>query len=68
MKSVYGQTLTGFCYTQLTDIFQEQNGLLYADRSPKVDPAIIAKILKDGLDGWRTSQKASPPEGEAETA
>ena len=28
--------LAGFCYTQLTDTFQEQNGLLYMDRSPKV--------------------------------
>ena len=68
MKSVYGKTLTGFCYTQLTDTFQEQNGLLYADRSPKVDPAIIASILKDGLDGWRVSHSQRPPEGEAETA
>lgn len=28
--------LTGFCYTQLTDTGQETNGLLRADRSPKV--------------------------------
>jgi beta-galactosidase/beta-glucuronidase len=28
--------LAGFCYTQLTDTGQETNGLLYADRSPKV--------------------------------
>ena len=27
----------GFCYTQLTDIEQEQNGLYYYDRSPKFD-------------------------------
>jgi hypothetical protein len=26
---------SGFCYTQLTDTFQEANGLLYADRRPK---------------------------------
>jgi len=25
----------GFCYTQLTDTYQEANGLLYADRTPK---------------------------------
>ncbi|THG29350.1 glycoside hydrolase family 2 protein [Naasia lichenicola] len=30
------QVLAGFCYTQLTDTGQETNGLLYADRSPKV--------------------------------
>jgi beta-galactosidase/beta-glucuronidase len=28
----------GFCYTQLTDVEQEQNGLLTFDREPKVDP------------------------------
>ena len=26
---------SGFCYTQFTDTFQENNGLLYADRTPK---------------------------------
>jgi hypothetical protein len=26
---------SGFCYTQFTDTFQEANGLLYADRTPK---------------------------------
>lgn len=25
----------GFCWTQLTDIEQEQNGLFYYDRTPK---------------------------------
>jgi beta-galactosidase/beta-glucuronidase len=28
--------LIGFCYTQLTDTGQETNGILYADRTPKV--------------------------------
>lgn len=28
--------LTGFCYTQFADTYQEANGLLYADRRPKV--------------------------------
>lgn len=27
--------LSGFCYTQFTDTYQEVNGLLYADRTPK---------------------------------
>jgi len=35
---------SGFCYTQLTDVEQEVNGLLTYDRHPKVDPAIIARI------------------------
>ena len=29
-------SLAGFCYTQLTDTYQEANGLLYADRTPKI--------------------------------
>jgi len=28
--------LSGFCYTQFADTYQEANGLLYADRSPKI--------------------------------
>ncbi len=36
--------LAGFCYTQLTDIEQETNGLLTYDRKPKVDPKEIAAI------------------------
>lgn len=36
--------LAGFCYTQLTDTAQERNGLLYADRSPKVPPELIALV------------------------
>ncbi|NIH84807.1 sugar-binding domain-containing protein [Amycolatopsis granulosa] len=37
--------IAGFCYTQLTDTEQERNGLLTADRTPKVDPARIRAIL-----------------------
>ena len=33
--------LSGFCYTQLTDTYQEANGLLYADRTPKIPLAEI---------------------------
>ena len=29
------ELFSGFCYTQFTDTFQEANGLLYADRTPK---------------------------------
>ncbi|UBV44175.1 glycoside hydrolase family 2 (plasmid) [Deinococcus taeanensis] len=35
--------LSGFCYTQLTDTFQERNGLLNADRSPKADVPTLAR-------------------------
>jgi len=34
--------LAGFCYTQLTDIEQEINGLLTYDRKPKLPPEEIA--------------------------
>jgi beta-galactosidase/beta-glucuronidase len=36
--------LAGFCYTQLTDIEQEINGLLTYDRKPKLPPERIAEI------------------------
>ncbi len=36
----------GFCYTQLTDVEQEQNGLLTFDRRPKVDPDLIRPITQ----------------------
>jgi hypothetical protein len=29
------KVFSGFCYTQLTDTYQETNGLLYIDRTPK---------------------------------
>jgi hypothetical protein len=38
--------VAGFCYTQLTDTAQERNGLLYADRRPKVDAARLAAVTK----------------------
>lgn len=34
----------GFCYTQLYDIEQEQNGLYTYDREAKVDPELIRRI------------------------
>ena len=36
------EIFSGFCYTQFTDTFQEANGLLYADRTPKFPLAAIA--------------------------
>lgn len=35
--------LAGFCYTQFTDTYQEANGLLYADRTPKAPFEAIAE-------------------------
>jgi beta-galactosidase/beta-glucuronidase len=34
--------LAGFCYTQFADTYQEANGLLYADRTPKIPIELIA--------------------------
>ena len=45
--------ITAFCYTQLTDVEQEQNGLYTYDRVPKVDPEILKPI---------TSRKAAMEE------
>ncbi|HEX2646388.1 MAG TPA: glycoside hydrolase family 2 TIM barrel-domain containing protein [Candidatus Dormibacteraeota bacterium] len=36
----------GFCYTQLTDVEQEQNGLCTMDRVPKVAPEIIRPLTE----------------------
>ena len=36
----------GFCYTQLTDVEQEINGLLTYDRRPKADLELIKKIIE----------------------
>ena len=37
MEAVHGTSMfSGFCYTQFADTFQEANGLLCSDRTPKV--------------------------------
>ncbi len=42
---------SGFCYTQFADTFQEVNGLLHADRTPKIPLEKIAAAVR----GPRTS-------------
>jgi hypothetical protein len=37
---------SGFCYTQFADTFQEVNGLLYADRTPKIPLETIAAAVR----------------------
>jgi hypothetical protein len=44
--------LAGFCYTQFADTYQEANGLLYADRTPKVPLGRIARATR----GSRTAR------------
>jgi hypothetical protein len=38
--------LSGFCYTQFADTYQEANGLLCADRTPKVPLDVIAAATR----------------------
>lgn len=40
--------LQGFCYTQLTDVQQETNGLLTAEREHKTDPARVRAATTGG--------------------
>jgi beta-galactosidase/beta-glucuronidase len=42
------ETVQGFCYTQLTDVEQEVNGLLTYDRKPKVNLARIREVMSQG--------------------
>jgi hypothetical protein len=42
--------LAGYCYTQFADTFQEANGLLFADRTPKVPLGAIAAATRGGRD------------------
>jgi beta-galactosidase/beta-glucuronidase len=50
------QIISGFCYTQFADTYQEANGLLFADRTPKIALERIAAVTQgsgprtDGLD------------------
>ena len=58
--------LAGACWTQLTDTYQEVNGLLRADRSPKVDLEAI-RAITTGRDtepatAPHAGPDASPPE------
>ena len=40
------ELLAGFCYTQFTDTYQETNGLLYGDRTPKLPIEEIARATR----------------------
>lgn len=45
MNAVYSsKALHGYCYTQLTDVEQEINGILSYDREPKCDLKLIREI------------------------
>lgn len=38
--------IEGYCYTQLTDVEQETNGLLYPDRTPKVPLDRVRELIE----------------------
>lgn len=44
----------GFCYTQVSDVQQEINGLMDIDRNFKIDPAIIKEINERKIGYWRS--------------
>ncbi len=46
LAAVHRLSLAGFCYTQLTDCYQEVNGLLYADRTPKAPIEALARATR----------------------
>lgn len=43
-EAIRDSPFIGICYTQITDVEQEINGLLTYDRKPKFDPAAIKKL------------------------
>ncbi len=47
IKGIAKTEFQGYCYTQLTDVQLEVNGLLYADRTPKVAVDRLKKIFEN---------------------
>lgn len=45
VDGIYSADFQGFCYTQLTDVQQEVNGVLDADHNPKVDVTRLKEIF-----------------------
>ncbi|SEN57941.1 Glycosyl hydrolases family 2, sugar binding domain [Nitrosospira multiformis] len=43
---IHTALFSGFCYTQFADTFQEANGLLCADRTPKIPIEQIARVTR----------------------
>jgi hypothetical protein len=56
----------GFCYTQLTDIEQEKNGLYYYDRRPKFDVARLHAITSREAAYEKTGPKTGKPDAQGE--
>ncbi len=58
----------GFCYTQFSDTYQEANGLLFADRTPKfaleaINAATTGNPLQESqVDDLSSSPRSMPPQ------
>ncbi len=55
----------GYCYTQLTDVFQEKNGIYGFDRSEKLDMAKVQRIFAHSA-AYEVSVAVPPPGASAE--
>ncbi len=49
--------ICGYCYTQVTDVQQEINGLMDIDRNYKVDPKKVKEINERNTGLWKQSKK-----------
>lgn len=80
LEGIYGALrsstwLAGTCYTQLTDTLQETNGLVGADRRPKLEIAAIRAVVtgrridastpEDVTTAWRGGTPGDPAPGRA---
>jgi hypothetical protein len=53
---------SGFCYTQFADTFQEANGLLNADRTPKLPLEVISAATRNvSLEERDVEEGEGPP-------
>lgn len=48
--------MSGYCYTQLTDVEQEQNGVYNYDRTPKFDMKRINAIFSKNPEGYKNQK------------
>lgn len=56
----------GFCYTQLTDVEQEHNGLYFYDRTPKFDAKRLHAITSRPAAYEKTGSRSGKPAARAE--
>ena len=47
MKGIYETEFQGYCFTQLTDVQQEVNGLLDEYHKPKLDVERLKKLFEN---------------------